>query len=68
MKLEYDAQADAAYLHLSADADQAKVAATVLGEDEAAGINLDLDANGRLIGVEILDAKTRLDPKLLTDA
>lgn len=63
MRLEYDAEADAAYLYL--DESGAKVETTIVGEDEAEGINLDLGAGGRLLGVEILDAKSRLPAALL---
>jgi YD repeat-containing protein len=49
MKIEYDRQVDALYIELAG----AKVART---EEAGDAIHLDFDADGRLIGVEILDA------------
>lgn len=63
MRVEYDPEADAAYLYLSTEAPV--VETTVLGEDEAEGINLDFDKFGKLVGIEILDAKSRLPADLL---
>ncbi len=57
MKLVYDAEADAAYLYIGAG--KAKVAKTVAATE---AINLDFDAEGRLLGVEITGA-SRVLPK-----
>jgi uncharacterized protein YuzE len=59
MKLTYDAEADAAYLYLK---EGGKVARTVTTDED---VNLDFDAEGRLLGVEILAAKRRLPPGVL---
>ena len=67
MRVAYDAEADAAYLYLKAIA-PAEVAKTVEGEGDAAGINLDFDAEGRLIGIEVLEAGGRLPGELLRRA
>ena len=52
MKIEYDREVDALYVRLQ----EKYVARTVEIEE---GLNLDLDASGKLIGLEILDATER---------
>ena len=52
MKIEYDREVDALYVRI-----QEKYVARTLEVDE--GINIDFDAEGRLIGLEILDATER---------
>ena len=52
MKIEYDKEVDALYIRLQ----EKHVNRTVEIED---GINIDLDKNGKLIGIEILDATDR---------
>jgi uncharacterized protein YuzE len=64
MRVEYDAEADAAYLYLI-DLEAGAVSDTVEGEGMAEGVNLDFDAEGRLVGVEVLDASRRLPAALL---
>lgn len=54
MKLTYDPEVDALYLQLR-DA----LPADSVDFDE--GVTADLDAEGQLIGIEILDASERLD-------
>jgi len=49
MKIEYDREVDALYVRI-----QEKYVARTLEVDE--GINIDFDEEGRLIGLEILDA------------
>jgi uncharacterized protein YuzE len=49
MRMTYDPAADAMYLYLTERA--AKVART---EEVAAGLMLDFDRNGRVIGIEML--------------
>ncbi len=69
MKISYDASVDAAYMSF-AKADEASVfgftyccnPAEVEGE-----INLDFDASGRLIGLEILQASKKLPISLFTE-
>ena len=68
MKITYDRKADAAYLYVKASLKRGEAAVTVPGEGEAEGINLDFDASGRLLGVEVLDARRRLPPELLKEA
>lgn len=52
MKIEYDNQVDAIYIRLQ----EKYVTRTVEIED---GLNIDLDENGKLIGLEVLDATER---------
>jgi uncharacterized protein YuzE len=52
MKIEYDKEVDALYIRIQ----EKKVARTKEIEE---GINLDLDAEGRVIGLEIIGATER---------
>lgn len=52
MKIEYDREVDALYVRL-----QEKYVARTIEIEE--GLNLDLDENGKLIGLEVLDATER---------
>jgi len=52
MKIEYDREVDALYVRL-----QEKYVERTIEIQE--GINIDLDKDGKLIGVEILDATER---------
>ena len=52
MKIEYDREVDALYIRL-----QEKYVARTIEIEE--GLNLDLDENGKLIGLEVLDATER---------
>jgi uncharacterized protein YuzE len=52
MKIEYDREVDALYIRLQ----EKYVARTIEIEEE---LNLDLDENGKLIGLEVLDATER---------
>jgi uncharacterized protein YuzE len=52
MKIEYDKDVDALYVRLQ----EKYVARTVEIED---GLNLDIDNEGKLIGLEVLDATRR---------
>lgn len=62
MNITYDVETDAAYIKFVEDVD---VARTVPGDGEADGVNLDFDDEGRLVGIEILEAKKRLPQDLL---
>lgn len=67
MRILYDRQTDTAYLQLSDNTRKARTHACdpidVNGE-----INLDFDAEGELIGIEVQDAKRLLTPDLLATA
>jgi len=52
MKLTYDPTADAVYVKLSQHP-------PVESEEIAPGIMFDFDADNRLVGIEVLNAKTR---------
>ena len=54
MKIEYDPKADAMYIRL--------IAGTVVESDEVRpGVEFDLDAAGRVLGIEMLDVSQRTD-------
>ena len=55
MKLEFDTAADTAYFEISS----AEVAAT---KEIEPGIMADYDANGRIIGIEVLSVSKRATP------
>ena len=57
----YDADVDAAYIRFS----RQKVRES---EEVAQGIVLDYDAEGRIVGMEVLDAKLHLPSDVLTQA
>ena len=59
--VKYDAEANAAYVRFSPE----KVEES---EEVTAGIVLDYDAKGRIVGMELLDARAHLSPELLTKA
>ncbi len=54
MKVHYDKEVDALYLRLG---DETPDGVSELTE----GVNLDTTTNGRLVGIEILDASKRFD-------
>jgi len=61
LKVSYDADANAAYIRLSS----AKV---MESEEVTPGVVFDFDKEGRIVGIELLDAKTQLSHDLLTAA
>ena len=66
LRLSFDAEVNAAYLGLQPrDLIQPSAALTVPVDSD---INLDFDDEGRLIGIEILAATTRLHAAVLRDA
>jgi uncharacterized protein YuzE len=58
MKIQYDADADALYLSLGDEAPDGVIEVTE-------GVNLDTTDAGRLVGIEILDASSKVDLKTL---
>lgn len=57
MRITYDSEVDALYIHF--------IETTVTTEHVADGIAVDYAADGRIAGIEILDAKKRLaDPEV----
>lgn len=59
--VSYDAEADAAYIRFSPGEVEES-------EEVSAGIVLDYDANGHIIGIEVMDARRQLPPQLLEEA
>ena len=53
VRLNYEADSDAAYLRFSARP-------VVESEEVAAGVVLDYDSDGRIVGMEILSARSHL--------
>ncbi|WP_211275645.1 DUF2283 domain-containing protein, partial [Actinoplanes rectilineatus] len=68
LKVTYDEVADAAYIYLQAPGTRVARMYPCDPVDVDGMINLDFDANGRLIGLEVLDARAKLAPQLLTQA
>ena len=60
MKITYDPEGDALYIALR-DAPAAD------GIDIEEGVSVDLDKDGHIIGIEILDASERLTPEELVN-
>jgi uncharacterized protein YuzE len=61
LKVEYDAVANAAYIRFSTEA-------VLESEEVADGIVLDYDTDGRIVGMEVLDARQHLPPAVLVKA
>ena len=70
MKVTYDPSSDAAYIYLVDEIAVGGVARTYPCDPrEVSGqINLDFDADGRLLGIEVLDASKKLSEALLQNA
>jgi uncharacterized protein YuzE len=66
VKIESDADVDAAYIYLC-EIGAGGVATTVPGEpgSDALMVNLDFDRDGRLVGIEVMDASTKLPREFL---
>lgn len=60
MKITYDPEVDALYIAL-------RDAPAVDGIDVEEGVSVDLDKDGHIIGVEVLDASKRLTPEELAN-
>jgi uncharacterized protein YuzE len=56
MKTEFDKEADAAYIYFK-EIGNGEVAETITLNDS---VNVDLDKNGKVLGIEILDASEHL--------
>lgn len=68
MKVEYDRRADAAYIILGEQVGRGEVSRTVACDPSREVINLDFDREGRLVGIEVLDASKCLSPEVLRSA
>ena len=60
MKIEYDNQVDAIYIRLQ----EKYVTRTVEIED---GLNIDLDENGKILGIELLNVSKRMSKEFLSN-
>lgn len=70
MRISFDPEADAAYIQL-ADVIGAGGVAFTYGCDPSdvdGMIHLDFDSDGRLVGIEVLDASSKLPPEVLLQA
>jgi uncharacterized protein YuzE len=67
VRFEYDSSVNAAYIYLGGPRAAGSVTKTYACDPiQVAGmINLDFDKDGRLIGIEVLDATSKLPPELL---
>jgi uncharacterized protein YuzE len=67
VKVTYDAASDAAYIYFVDRIDAGEVAKTYPCDPREVNgeINLDFDAKGRLLGIEVLDASHYLSESLL---
>ena len=60
MKIEYDPEADALYIQIREAHPDDNI-------DIEEGVTVDVDEDGHIVGVEILDASKRLSPSDLTN-
>jgi uncharacterized protein YuzE len=70
MRVTYSERVDAAYIYLVSPEDGVRAAKTVPCDpiETGAEINLDFDAEGRLVGIEVLGASRHLPLAMLDDA
>ena len=61
VKVEYDPVVDAAYIRISHED-------IIETEEVSQGIMLDFDKDGRIVGLEVLDARAHLPKDLLSQA
>ncbi len=64
MKIEYDKEADAAYIYFKEIA-KGEVVQTISLNDS---VNIDLDKEGKTLGIEILDASKNLPSNAIKSA
>ena len=64
MKITFDKEADAAYIYLK-DISPGEVVKTISLNES---VNIDLDSEGKAIGIEILEASKNLPPSALKSA
>ena len=69
MRTTFDPEADAAYIYLVPVIEPGRSVRTLEVPDVDGGmVVLDFDAEGILLGVEVIGARNLLDPMLLADA
>ncbi len=62
MKVEYDKEADAAYIYLKESIEDGEAKKTITAKDD---IIFDLDEKGKILGIEILNASKNLDKEII---
>ena len=62
MRIEFDKEADVAYIYIQQEIGEGEVARTIEVNES---IILDFDASGKLMGIEILNAKKNLTKDIL---
>ena len=67
MKVTYDKSANAVYIYVKATIKAGEAVKQIVVEHND-NIILDFDKNGKLLGVEVLDARETLTPELLRNA
>jgi len=65
MKLEYDEDVDAAYIYIEYPIKEGEAEKTIELNDN---ISIDFDKNGKLLGIEILDASKIMKKEVLVEA
>lgn len=67
LRVTYDDEANAAYVYLVPEIKEGGVARTVPvdGGDHPWMVNIDVDHEGRIVGLEVLDARRLMPPELL---
>ena len=70
MKITYDPSVDAAYIYLADAIEPGGVKKTYVCDPAEVGtmVNLDIDGEGRIVGVEVLSAKAHLPKAMLKQA
>jgi uncharacterized protein YuzE len=71
MRVTYDASVDAAYVHLTGAIGDGEVASQIhslLTPGDRGEVVLDFDAEGRLLGIEVLNASAVLPAAVLAGA
>jgi uncharacterized protein YuzE len=64
MKIEYDKDADAAYIYFK-EIEEGEVVQTISLNDS---VNIDMDEEGRTLGIEILDASKNMPVSAINSA
>jgi len=64
MNIEYDKEADAAYIYFK-EIEEGEVTQTISLNES---VNIDLDADGKTLGIEILDASKNLPVSAIKSA
>ncbi|MFT2691530.1 DUF2283 domain-containing protein [Clavibacter zhangzhiyongii] len=71
MRITYDASVDAAYIYLTGiigDGDAATTIHSIMTPGDRGEVALDFDADGRLLGIEVLHASAVLPAAVLAGA